>query len=122
MMVNPTTGSFAQGDTVNCQFPIYSAGTTPAVLTAPTGIYAIADSAVASSARLAKTGVFTKDSTSGLWTMTVTLTDADTSSLPAGVLYQQASVQDSDGSNELVFGAPLRIIPALSAAIIAAAL
>lgn len=122
MTVSPTTGSFAQGDTVNVVIPIYSSGTTPATLTAPTGDYAIADSALAITVRLAKNGVFTQDPVTGLWTMTLTLTTTDTAALPAGILYQQASVQDSDGSNELVLGGPLRIIPAISQAVIAGAL
>lgn len=117
---NLARGFFAQGDTIEFDFPIYASDTTPAVLTAPTGVYAIADSALASSVRFARAGIFSESN--GLWTMRVSLAKGDTGALPAGILYEQVSVQDTDGSNEMVFAGPLRVIPSLSAAVIAAGL
>lgn len=99
--------------TVLC--PIYASGTTPAALMAPTGTYAVARSPSDSSALLTKSGAFSKDETSGLWTMTVVLTSDDTGGLPVGRLIQQVTVADSDGSLE-PFVFPLTVRAALSPA------
>jgi hypothetical protein len=109
--------SLFQGDSLVLQIPIYSSGTVPAVLSAPSGTYVVAASNQAPIVLLAKTGVFNMDG-SGLWTMTVTLTAEDTAALPAGRLYQQAVVGDVDGSRETVLAAALTIVPAISDAAI----
>ena len=120
MTVNQSTQSFAQEDTVTINFPIYSTGTTPATLTAPTGNYAIALTPTSGTPLLSKNGTFSKDSITGLWTMTVSLTKAQTGLLPARHLWHQASVQDSDGSNESIFGGFLLVTPVIpQAAVIA---
>ncbi len=117
MTVNAATGSFSQGDTVNRQFPIYSTGTTPATLTAPTFVWAVADSAFASVARLVKTGSLTFSG--GVWTAAVLLSETETASLPAGKLFEQISVKDTDGSNETVYRGVLTVLPTISDAAIA---
>jgi VCBS repeat-containing protein len=105
--------SLYQGDSQVLQIPIYSSGTVPAMLSAPSGTYVIAASNQAPIVLLAKTGVFSMDS-SGLWTMSVTLTAADTAALPAGRLYQQAVVGDVDGSRDTVLAAALTVLPIIS--------
>ena len=107
-----STFTLFQGDSVVLQIPIYSSGTTPATLIAPTGAYAIAQSNTSGVTLISKTGVLTQSG--GLWTMAVTLTSADTASLPPGTLYQQATVLDTDGSAETVLAAPIVVNAALS--------
>jgi hypothetical protein len=100
-----------QGDTIDLEIPIYSIGTTPAVLTAPSGVYIIAAAASSETAFVKKTGAFTQDETSLLWTMAVNLSTDDTASLPvvpAGI-YHQARVHDTDGSSEIVVAGVLKI-------------
>jgi hypothetical protein len=100
-----------QGDTIDLEIPIYATGTTPAVLTAPTGVYIIAAASSAETAFIKKTGSFTQDGTSQLWTMAVALSSSDTAGLPvvtAG-LYHQARINDSDGSSEIVVAGVLKI-------------
>ena len=110
---------FYQGDTVSVVIPIYAAsgGATPAAMTSPSGKYAIATSNTAANVLVSKIGTFSQDPTSLLWTMTVALSSTDTADLPAGMLYQQATVADTDGSNETVLAAPLRVLPALSSTV-----
>ena len=122
MSVNLRKPGFAQGDTVIVSFNVYSAGTTPATLIAPTALYTIARNAYSTDVLLAKSGVMTNNA--GLWTMTVQLTYDDTISLPAdsATLYQQASIRDSDGSNELIYGGPLTVTPAIPESVILAKL
>lgn len=109
--------SVYQGTSIILTIPIYSLGTTPAVLTAPSGTYATAVNASASSVLLAKSGVLTQDPTSLLWTMTVTLASTDTGSLPAGRLIQQITIEDSDGTRVPVVYM-LNVLAALSDATI----
>jgi hypothetical protein len=100
-----------QGDTIDLEIPIYATGTTPAVLTAPTGVYIIAASSSSETAFVKKVGAFTQDGPSQLWTMSVALSSSDTAALPvipAGV-YHQARVNDSDGSSEIVVAGALKI-------------
>ena len=108
-------GDFSQGDTVTRNVSIYAApgAATPAVLAAPTGVYIIAASQFSSSAYLVKTGVLTQEVSTGLWTMTISLTKTETAGLPAGTLYEQVSIQDTDGSNDTVYRGGLVVTPAL---------
>ncbi len=111
MTVNSTASSLSQGDTVNLQIPLYSSGTTPAALISPTGYYIIAKTVYDTVVLLTKTATFTESS--GLWTMAVQLTTGDTANLPAGTLYQQATVFDTDGSVETVLASTLTVNAAI---------
>lgn len=114
MSSTDATICFTQQDTINLQIPIYASGTTPAVMTAPTGVYTIATSQSATTGLVTKSGTFTQDSTTLLWTMQVTLTGGDagdTAGLPVGRLFHQAQVADTDGTYETVLAGAVIVKP-----------
>ena len=103
-----------QGDSRNLQFPITSDGVNPATLTAPQGTYTIGQFPSDPAPLLVLNGTFSQNTATGLWTMAVALSSANTLGLPIGSLWRQVNVWDIDGTYETVLAGPIDVYPAIS--------